>query len=122
GTRIIADIALLRMLERSSGLAFIACSEMPKEKLETLKSILPAGMELSRSSRQELESLTQAFHMNLNAMGMLSFLVGLFIFYQAMSLSLVQRQLLVGILRQTGVSGWQLMQALMLALLILVFL
>ncbi len=122
GTRIIADIALLRMLERSSGLAFIACSEMPKEKLETLKSILPAGMELSRSSRQELESLTQAFHMNLNAMGMLSFLVGLFIFYQAMSLSLVQRQLLVGILRQTGVSGWQLMQALMLELFILVFL
>lgn len=120
GTRILADFALLRMLERSSGLAYIACGNMPKEKLEKLKSILPAGMELSRSSRQELESLTQAFHINLNAMGMLAFLVGLFIFYQAMSLSLVQRQLIVGILRQTGVSGWQLMQALILELLILV--
>ncbi len=120
GTRILADIALLRMLERSSGISVIACSEMPPEKLQRLKSYLPNGMELSRSSRKELESLTQAFHINLSAMGMLAFLVGLFIFYQAMSLSLVQRQLLVGILRQTGVSGWQLTQALMLELFFLV--
>ncbi|WP_394144085.1 ABC transporter permease [Vibrio atypicus] len=120
GTRIIADMSLLRMLERSSGISVIACSEMPAEKLARLKAYLPNGMELSRSSRAELESLTEAFHLNLSAMGMLAFLVGLFIFYQAMSLSLVQRQPLVGILRQTGVSGWQLAQALLLELLLLV--
>ncbi|EGA71231.1 ABC transporter transmembrane protein [Vibrio sinaloensis DSM 21326] len=120
GTRIIADMSLLRMLERSSGISVIACGEMSPEKLAKLKATLPNGMELSRSSRAELESLTQAFHMNLSAMGMLAFLVGLFIFYQAMSLSLVQRQPLVGILRQTGVSGWQLAQALLLELFFLV--
>ncbi|MFM2590130.1 ABC transporter permease [Vibrio sp. TBV020] len=120
GTRIIADMALLRMLERSAGISTIACSEMPPEKLAKLKALLPNGMELKRSSRAELESLTQAFHMNLSAMGMLAFLVGLFIFYQAMSLSLTQRQRLVGILRQTGVSGWQLAQALLLELFVLV--
>ncbi|EED26999.1 efflux ABC transporter, permease protein [Vibrio sp. 16] len=120
GTRIIADMSLLRMLERRSGISVIACGEMPEAKLARLKSSLPNGMELSRSSRTQLESLTQAFHMNLSAMGMLAFLVGLFIFYQAMSLSLVQRQPLVGILRQTGVSGWQLAQALLLELIFLV--
>lgn len=120
GTRIIADMSLLRMLERSSGISVIACSDMPPEKLAKLKAYLPNGMELSRSSRAELESLTEAFHMNLSAMGMLAFLVGLFIFYQAMSLSLIQRQPLVGILRQTGVSGWQLTQALVLELIFLV--
>lgn len=120
GTRILADISLLRTLARSSGISVIACGDMPPEKLAKLKSILPNGMELNRSSRAELESLTQAFHMNLSAMGMLAFLVGLFIFYQAMSLSLTQRQRLVGILRQTGVSGWQLAQALLLELLALV--
>ena len=52
---------------------------------------------------------------------MLAFLVGLFIFYQAMSLSLTQRQPLVGILRQTGVSGSQLTVALGIELLILIF-
>ncbi|MEH0760002.1 ABC transporter permease [Vibrio sp. 16] len=120
GTRIIADMSLLRMLERRSGISVIACGEMPEAKLARLKASLPNGMELSRSSRTQLESLTQAFHMNLSAMGMLAFLVGLFIFYQAMSLSLVQRQPLVGILRQTGVSGWQLAQALLLELIFLV--
>ncbi|MGF1909820.1 FtsX-like permease family protein [Vibrio kasasachensis] len=120
GTRIIADMALVRMLERSAGISSIACAEMTQAKLEKLKISLPHGLSLARSSQAELESLTQAFHMNLSAMGMLAFLVGLFIFYQAMSLSLTQRQPLVGILRQTGVSGWQLTQALLMELVVLV--
>ncbi|ROV58067.1 ABC transporter permease [Vibrio ponticus] len=120
GTRVIADMALLRMLERSSGISSIACAEMPEEKLEQLKDNLPHGLSIIRSSQAELVSLTKAFHMNLTAMGMMAFLVGLFIFYQAMSLSLTQRQPLVGILRQTGVSGWLLTQALLIELVVLV--
>ncbi|MGF1694079.1 ABC transporter permease [Vibrio kyushuensis] len=116
GTRMIADISLLRMLNRSSGLDLIACGDMSKAKLAKLKGNLPNGLTLVRSSRSELESLTNAFHMNLSALGMLSFVVGLFIFYQAISLSFVQRQPLVGMLRQTGVSGWQLAKALSLEL------
>ncbi|WP_245868879.1 FtsX-like permease family protein, partial [Vibrio fujianensis] len=112
GTRVIADLSLVRTLRKSAGLSVISCGEMPSRKLEKLKQSLPNGMVLVRTSRSDLESLTQAFHMNLTALGMLSFLVGMFIFYQAMSLSLIQRQPLVGILRQTGVSGWQLAQAL----------
>lgn len=120
GTRIIADMSLLRMIERSSGITVIACADMPLEKLTKLKASLPNGMVLSRISQAELESLTEAFHMNLSAMGMLAFLVGLFIFYQAMSMTLTQRQPLVGNLRQMGVSGWQLAQALVLELCVLV--
>ncbi|MDC5821645.1 ABC transporter permease [Vibrio europaeus] len=121
GTRIVADMSLLRMIERSSGISVIACADMPEEKIAKLKSVLPNGMVLTRSSRAELESLTEAFHLNLSAMGMLAFLVGLFIFYQAMSMTLTQRQPLVGNLRQMGVSGWQLAQALLLELFALVF-
>ncbi len=120
GTRLIADMALVRQLRKSSGFSVIACGEMPDWKLEQLTNTLPKGMTLVHSARSELESLTKAFHMNLTAMGMLAFLVGLFIFYQAMSLSLIQRQPLVGMLRQTGVNGWQLAQALSLELLALV--
>ncbi|WP_428776235.1 FtsX-like permease family protein, partial [Vibrio sp.] len=98
----------------------IACAEMPAEKLEQLSKRLPNGLSLNRNSKIELQSLTQAFHVNLTAMGMLAFLVGVFIFYQAMSLSLTQRQPLVGTLRQTGVSGWQLASALLLELLLFV--
>lgn len=120
GTKVVADLSLLRMLKRSSGLSVIACGEMPAKKLQALRSLLPNGMAISRSTKAELESLTNAFHMNLSAMGMLSFVVGLFIFYQAMSLSFIQRQPLVGTLRQIGVSGWQLAKALSFELVLLV--
>ncbi|MDG3087948.1 ABC transporter permease [Vibrio hannami] len=120
GTRIVADIAKLRELHRTGGFSAINCGAMPKLKFDRLKKMLPNGVTVSRSSKTELSSLTQAFHMNLSAMGMLAFVVGLFIFYQAMSLSFVQRQPLVGILRQTGVSGWQLTQALLIELAFLI--
>lgn len=120
GTQVLADISLLRTMERSAGISVIACSEMSNQKLSHLRALLPNGMSISRSSRAELESLTKAFHVNLSAMGMLAFLVGLFIFYQALSLSFIQRQPLVGSLRQLGVSGWQLAQALLLELMLLI--
>ncbi|MGO1189787.1 ABC transporter permease [Vibrio casei] len=113
GSRLIADMSLLRTLNRSSGFDMVACAEMPADKLDKLRAFLPNGISLHRNTRVELGSLTKAFHMNLTAMGMLSFLIGLFIFYQAMSLSFTQRQPLVGILRLTGVSGWQLTKALL---------
>lgn len=112
GTRLVADISKVREISNSRGFSMLACEKMPEQKLERLKSILPNGMELSRSSRAELESITQAFHLNLSAMGMLAFVVGVFIFYQAMSLSFIQRQTLVGVMRQAGVSGWHLGKAL----------
>ncbi|WP_086984436.1 ABC transporter permease [Vibrio aphrogenes] len=114
GSRLVADMSLIRTLNRSSGFDMIACSAMSPDKLEQLREYLPNGISLHRNTRVELGSLTKAFHMNLTAMGMLSFLVGLFIFYQAMSLSFVQRQPLVGVLRLMGVSGWQLTKALLL--------
>ncbi|WP_375753786.1 ABC transporter permease [Vibrio sp. HN007] len=120
GTRIIGDIAKLRELKRTGGFSAINCGAMPKLKFDRLKSMLPNGLTVTRNSTAELNSLTQAFHMNLSAMGMLAFLVGLFIFYQAMSLSFVQRQPLVGILRQTGVSGWHLAKALTIELTFLI--
>lgn len=122
GTRVIADLSLVRTLRKSAGLSVIACGDMPDNKLEKLRESLPNGMTLVRSTRSDLEALTHAFHMNLTALGMLSFIVGMFIFYQAMSLSLIQRQPLVGILRQTGVSGWQLTKALSIELIGLILL
>lgn len=119
--RIIADISLLRKIKPSLGFSAIACADMDDEQLDKLRTILPSNMTVVMHSKSELETLTRAFHMNLNAMGMLSFVVGLFIFYQAMLLSFVQRQLLVGSLRQLGVSSWQLALILVLELFILVF-
>jgi putative ABC transport system permease protein len=122
GTRVLVDMAMIRRLNKTGGVSYIGCGNMPPASLDRLKRVLPGGMTLSRSSRTELESLTKAFHINLSAMGMLSFGVGLFIFYQAMSLSFIQRQTVVGTLRQMGASRWQLMQGLCVELLLLILL
>jgi putative ABC transport system permease protein len=120
GPSLVADLAYIREMRTSSGLSFIGCSDMSDAKVAKLKDTLPPGMKLKKTEQSELVSLTQAFHLNLTALGMLSFLVGLFIFYQAMSLSLIQRQPIVGILRQAGVAGWQLVIALSIELVLLV--
>lgn len=111
GARVVADLSLIRQLKPQTGLSAIACGALSETQLQTLKNHLPKGLVLVQSQKFDLLELTKGFHSNLTAMGMLSFVVGLFIYYQAMSLSLIQRQPLVGILRQIGVSGWQLTQA-----------
>ncbi|MGO1298528.1 MAG: ABC transporter permease, partial [Vibrio sp.] len=111
GTHAIADLSVVRGLKHDSGLGVIACGTMTAAELQALKQYLPDNLVVVRTAKPELQRLTDAFHLNLTAMGMLSFLVGLFIFYQAMSLSMIQRQPLVGLLRQAGASHRQLAQA-----------
>lgn len=111
GTHAIADLSVVRALKHDSGLGVIACGDMTSHQLHNLQQQLPDNLVVVRTAKPELQRLTHAFHLNLTAMGMLSFLVGLFIFYQAMSLSMIQRQPLVGLLRQAGVSHIQLAQA-----------
>ncbi|MFJ4144746.1 FtsX-like permease family protein [Pseudomonas sp. NPDC089734] len=52
-----------------------------------------------------LERLTESFHLNLNALGVLSFVVGLFIVHAAIGLALEQRRGLIRNLRASGVSA-----------------
>lgn len=113
GSRVIADIALIRMIRKNAGFSLVACGQLNSSQFDRITELLPPDLIIEQNKQAELEPLTRAFHLNLLAMGMLAFVVGLFIFYQAMSLSFVQRQPLVGILRQIGVSGWQLTMALL---------
>ncbi|WP_148193238.1 ABC transporter permease [Pseudomonas syringae] len=59
-----------------------------------------------------LERLTESFHLNLNALGVLSFIVGLFIVHAAIGLALEQRRGLLRNLRACGVSARLLIAAL----------
>ncbi|CAH0533392.1 hypothetical protein VST7929_01258 [Vibrio stylophorae] len=122
GPRMLADLAMIRQLRPSAGFDYIACSAMSHEEEARLVKLLPSLLVLDREDTTELEPLTEAFHLNLYAMGLLAFVVGLFIFYQAINLSLTQRQLMAGQLRQLGVSVSQLCYSLVLELLSWVFL
>ena len=122
GAKMIADISLLRQLRPSMELTAIICGKLSPETQAKLRQNLPPTLTLERDHSEKLEPLTEAFHLNLFAMGLLSFVIGLFIFYQAISLSLSQRQRLVGILRQLGASNRELSQILSIELFVWVIL
>ncbi|WP_395606625.1 FtsX-like permease family protein [Pseudomonas sp. B22129] len=65
----------------------------------------PVALQLKRSEDNNLARLTESFHLNLDALGFLSFVVGLFIVHAAIGLALEQRRGLLRTLRACGVSA-----------------
>lgn len=120
GSNMLADMQVVRQFQTLAGFSRIACKTLSTQQMAELKSFLPDGLKVVKNNRQELSSLTKAFHMNLTAMGLLAFLVGLFIFYQAMSMTFVQRLPLIGSLRQLGVTGKQVVQAVLIELTLMI--
>ncbi len=93
---------LLKMPERVSRL-LIGKSEGPRAPLETI-----AGDRLrlvAADAESDLERLTDSFHLNLTAFGLLSFVVGLFIVNSAIGLAFEQRLPTLRTLRACGVSA-----------------
>jgi putative ABC transport system permease protein len=74
-----------------------------------LAPILPPGAQILRSSTrtQTSEEMTQAFRLNLNALSLLALVCGVFLIYNTMVFSVVQRRTLIGTLRALGVTRGQ---------------
>jgi putative ABC transport system permease protein len=70
----------------------------------TLSSALPADTLLVRSETRnsQVAEMTAAFRINLTALSLLALLVGVFLIYNAMTFSVVQRRALFGTLRSLG--------------------
>ncbi len=84
---------------------------------------LPAGVSLVPASaqRDSTRELTAAFQLNLTALSLLALVVGMFLIYNTIMFSVVQRRQVLGILRQLGVTeaqmaGLILFEALLVAL------
>ena len=84
---------------------------------------LPAGVSLVPASaqRDSTQELTAAFQLNLTALSLLALVVGMFLIYNTIMFSVVQRRQVLGILRQLGVTepqmaGLILFEALLVAL------
>ncbi|MCB1393170.1 ABC transporter permease [Nitrobacter sp.] len=74
---------------------------------------------VAADSETDLERLTDSFHLNLSAFGLLSFLVGLFIVYSAVGLAFEQRMPMFRTLRACGVSSRTLNSVVLIELLVL---
>lgn len=83
---------------------------LPKDFHGALPATLKGLLQLKSSGEENnLARLTESFHLNLDALGFLSFVVGLFIVHAAIGLALEQRRGLLRTLRACGVSARMLM-------------
>ena len=71
-----------------------------------LRAFLPTGavLEPAAARTNTLEQMTAAFRINLTALSLLALVVGLFLIYNTMTFSIVQRRELFGMIRSLGVT------------------
>jgi putative ABC transport system permease protein len=83
---------------------------LPTEGIEReLKKVIPPGVEVRRSDTRsgQIEKMVSAFHLNLTALSFISIVVGMFLIYNAISISVIQRRREIGILRSLGLTRSQ---------------
>ncbi len=108
---VFADISsaqeILGLRGRLSHIDLIATSEA---ELEPIREILPPGvrLETTAASSNAVRQMTAAFQLNLTALSLLALVVGMFLIYNTVTFSVVQRRPLFGILRCLGATGGQL--------------
>jgi putative ABC transport system permease protein len=114
---LVVDIGVAqKLLNRPDQISrlLVGTAKGPHASLETI-----AGDRLrlvAADSESDLERLTDSFHLNLTAFGLLSFFVGLFIVNSAIGLAFEQRLAMLRTLRACGVSARQLNAVLLLEL------
>jgi putative ABC transport system permease protein len=76
---------------------------------DTIAATLPPGAQLTRPAlrTQAIEQMTAAFELNLTALSLLALVVGMFLIYNTITFSVVQRRGLIGTLRCLGVTRRQ---------------
>lgn len=74
--------------------------------LAALEASLPQGVQVARSETrsQAVEQLSAAFELNLTALSLLALVVGMFLIYNTMTFSVIQRRAMLGTLRALGVT------------------
>ncbi len=77
-----------------------------------LDGLLPAGLELERPRERgaDMEQMVAAYRLNLTALALVAFFVGMFLVYSAVSLSAVRRRREIGILRSLGATRAQVLR------------
>ncbi|WP_170760025.1 FtsX-like permease family protein [Ruegeria lacuscaerulensis] len=102
---ILTDIGVAEtLLDKNGQLSrLIVLPEQPRS-VPPLSEIAPELERVKASTRLDAAQLTDSFHLNLTAFGLLSFAVGLFIVHGTVGLAFAQRRAMIRTLRALGVS------------------
>jgi putative ABC transport system permease protein len=106
---VLVDIATAQEITGRTGILDridLILPENPGEILQSIKSNLPIGVLLTSVDNQNntTREMTAAFRINLTALSLLAMVVGLFLIYNTMTFSVIQRRPLFGALRCLGVT------------------
>jgi len=122
---ILSDIStaqeLLGLIGQLSRIDFWIPADQETRWSERMSGQLPKGAELQAigTRNQATLRLAGSFQLNLTAMSLLALVVGMFLIYNTMTFSVVQRRPLLGRLRALGVTRNQLMRVILLEALLL---
>lgn len=77
--------------------------------LQRISATLPPGVRIERPEQRSnaIQQMTAAFELNLSALSLLALVVGMFLIYNTMTFSVVQRRTMLGTLRCVGVARRQ---------------
>ena len=105
---IISDIATAQEWTGMAGRLSRIDLILDEGDVERIRSVLPAGATLLESGEGDaLSQMIAAFEINLQAMSLLALVVGLFLIYNTVTFSVVQRRGMIGILRSLGATRAQ---------------
>jgi putative ABC transport system permease protein len=114
---------LFNMAGRLSHIDLIADerTEAGRALLDRIRAVLPPGAAIVKPSArsQSVESLTDAFRLNLTALSLLALVVGMFLIYNTITFSVVQRRPIIGTLRCLGVTQAEVFRQVLLETLLL---
>jgi len=96
-------------------------TEVGRALLDRIRAVLPPGAAIVKPSArsQSVESLTDAFRLNLTALSLLALVVGMFLIYNTITFSVVQRRPIIGTLRCLGVTQAEVFRQVLLETLLL---
>ncbi|YCO01025.1 ABC transporter permease [Vibrio sp. VNB-15] len=122
GSRMLMDIGSAQQLLNKQGqLSYIAVFEPNLGSLSKWQALIGnQGQWITNNQSTDLGSLTDSFHLNLTAMSLLAFLVGLFIAYNGVKYSLLKRNRLLVQIQQAGIAPSVVFSALLAELTLLV--
>ena len=102
---ILTDISTAQSLTNTRGKLTQIDLILPEDfDTKALAALLPSGTLLveSETRSSQVAEMTSAFRINLTALSLLALVVGIFLIYNAMTFSVVQRRYVFGILRSLG--------------------
>lgn len=106
---LIVDIGTAQALTGTAGFLsridlIIGDNAEGEQELRRIQQLLPAGVEIVRSETRSamLMQMTRAFEMNLSALSLLALIVGMFLTYNTIAFSVVQRRQMIGRMRAIG--------------------